>query len=240
MMQGESKPAASLLLAIDTCGPAGSVALGRRDGRGIELLGEIELAGRTYSATVVAAVGELLRGAGVEVRDLGGIVAVHGPGSFTGVRVGLSSVKGLAEGAAIPVEVISRLEVLAWKASVRSSALDAHRGEVFLRMEGKGSGATEIVAGARELEAMAARPERLAVCDESAAALLAAAWRGTELIKVEAPLASDALRAAEAMPGAGAWVDLALLDGNYLRRSDAEIFGNEVLAPLDAAESKGK
>ena len=49
-----------LLLAIDTCGPSGSVALGRIPGRDLEILGQTELAGRTYSATLVSAIAELL------------------------------------------------------------------------------------------------------------------------------------------------------------------------------------
>ncbi len=52
------------ILAIDTCGPSGSVALGRLAGRDLEILGQIELAARTYSATLVAAVAELLQSAG--------------------------------------------------------------------------------------------------------------------------------------------------------------------------------
>src|ERR1035438_8212369 len=107
-----------LLLGIDTCGPAGSVALGRLTERGVEIFGQTELEGRGYSATLVAAVGELLARAGVELKSLGAMVAVNGPGSFTGVRVGLSAVKGLAEAAEIPVVAVSRLEVLAWKAGV--------------------------------------------------------------------------------------------------------------------------
>jgi len=47
----------TLLLGIDTCGPTGSVALGRSSGQAIELLGQIELEGRNYSSTLVAAVG---------------------------------------------------------------------------------------------------------------------------------------------------------------------------------------
>jgi tRNA threonylcarbamoyladenosine biosynthesis protein TsaB len=106
----------TLLLGIDTCGPTGSVALGRWSGQAIELLGQIELEGRNYSSTLVAAVGELLAGAGVQLGQLNAIVAVNGPGSFTGVRVGLAAVKGLAEPARIPVVAVSRLEVLAAKA----------------------------------------------------------------------------------------------------------------------------
>lgn len=227
-----------LILAIDTCGPSGSVALGRIAGRDLEILGQSELAGRTYSATLVSAVDEVLRSAEVNLGQLSGIVAVNGPGSFTGVRVGLSAVKGLAEGKGIPVVAISRLELLSRKAGVPSAALDAHRGEVFLRLERLGSNPAEMLAGPRELSAIDPKPLRVAVCDDSAAALLATAWPDTQLVKVPAPLAADAIRPGEARLVAGAAVDLALLDGHYLRRSDAEIFGESAARELAAAESK--
>ncbi len=219
-----------LMLSIDTCGPSGSVALGRLTGRDLEVLGETELAGRTYSATLVSAIRELLAASGVALKDLGGIVAVNGPGSFTGVRVGLSAVKGLAEGAQIPVVAISRLLVLSRKAGVPSCALDAHRDEVFLRVEEIGQSPRELLAGMRELVAIQPSPLRVAVCDDAAAALLAAAWPATQIVRSVAPLASDALRLGESRLVAGFCEDLALLDGNYLRRSDAEIFGEAAAA----------
>ena len=80
----------TLLLAIDTCGPTGSVALGRCYGESVEILGQIDLEGRSYSATLIAAVGELLRLAETQLGLLHAMVAVNGPGSFTGVRVGLA------------------------------------------------------------------------------------------------------------------------------------------------------
>ncbi len=219
-----------LLLAIDTCGPTGSVALGRLAGRDLEILGQTELEGRSYSATLVAAVADLLAGAGVGLKDLAGIVAVNGPGSFTGVRVGLSAVKGLAEPMQIPVVAISRLLVLARKAGVPSCALDAHRVEVFLRLEEVGVAPRELLAGKLELAAIRQVPLRAAVCDEAAAELLTAAWPEVRLVRCEEPAAKDALSLGEARLVAGGNVDLALLDGNYLRRSDAEIFGEAAAA----------
>jgi tRNA threonylcarbamoyladenosine biosynthesis protein TsaB len=214
-----------LLLAVDTCGPSGSVALGRLAGRDLEILGETELEGRSYSATLVAAVADLLTAAGATISDLGGIVAVNGPGSFTGVRVGLSAVKGLAEADRIPVVAVSRLKVLARKAAVPSAALDAHRGEVFLRLERTGRDAEELLAGPEELALLSPAPVRIAVCDDAATAMLAFAWPQTQKVRVAAPRASDAMRLGEALLVAGVAQDLALLDGHYLRRSDAEIFG---------------
>lgn len=228
-----------LLLAIDTCGPSGSVALGRIPGRDLEVLGQTELAGRTYSATLVSAIAELLKAAGFELGDLDGIIVVNGPGSFTGVRVGVSAAKGLAQGADIPVVALSRLEILARKSGVPSAALDAHRGEVYLRLERTGTAPVEFLAGPEELATIRPVPARIGVCDEGAAAVLSNAWPQTQLVRTSPPLASDAFRAGEARLIAGGAVDLALLDGHYLRRSDAEIFGTDVVAQATRAEAKG-
>lgn len=217
-------PAGKFLLGIDTCGPSGSVALGRLDGEAVEILGAIELEGRQYSATLVRAVGELLSRRTLRVDQLHALVVVSGPGSFTGVRVGLSAVKGLAEVARIPVVAVSRLEVLAWKAGVESAALDAHRHEVYLRLEDPG-GAKEMLAGRDDVAAIRQIPARVAVCEESASALLKEAWAGADIVQVQPPTASDALQLCAARVVRGDFVDLALLDGHYLRRSDAEIFG---------------
>ena len=222
---GSSKGSGKLVLGIDTCGPMGSVALGRVLRDAVEIVGEIELEGRSYSATLVASVGDLLTNAGAALGDVGAIVAVNGPGSFTGVRVGLSAVKGLAEVGQIPVAAVSRLEVLAWKAGVGSAALDAHRREVFLRLGRNGSAVREFLAGVDELAGMDLRDGRIAVCDDLAAELLGGAWPLAELVRVNAPTAADAIRQCVTRVKRGEFVDLALLDGHYLRRSDAEIFG---------------
>jgi tRNA threonylcarbamoyladenosine biosynthesis protein TsaB len=188
----------------------------------------------------------MLRTAEVPLAKLCAIVAVNGPGGFTGVRVGLAAVKGLAESTQIPVVAVSRLEVLAAKAEVASAALDAHRGEVYLRIPqtlgapplprfcGKGGNpqlssslvSTELLAGAAELAAINPAPPRIALCDDAAALLLRKAWPDTELVRVSAPAATDALRLCAPRAEAGQFVDLVMLDGNYLRRSDAEIFGD--------------
>jgi len=262
-----------LLLGVDTCGPVGSVALGRLAGGTVEILEQVELEGRTCSSTLVAAVRDLLASAGGKLSLLHTIVVVHGPGSFTGVRIGLSAVKGLAEPGQIPVVAVSRLEVLAWKGGSAAAALDAHRQEVFLRV-----GERELLAGAGELatfdfvgagggkipdghskfeppissgakahsqstgcdvraEARTLQPDlfSVAVCDKAAAALLAG-WPGTRLVNVEAPTAADALRLCAGRVESGDFADLALLDGHYLRRSDAEIFGDATKAKSGAVE----
>ncbi len=228
--ENEGAGAGRLVLGIDTCGPVGSVALARLRADGVELLGQTELEGRSYSAMLVTAVAELLARAQVRLGLLHAMVAVRGPGSFTGVRVGLSAVKGLAEPKGIPVAAVSRLAVLAQKAGVAAAALDAHRHEVFVGLGEGGAEAREILAGRVELIAIDGRPARIAVCDESAAALLLEAWPETEQARCNAPTAADAIELAAAKIRAGEFADLVLLDGHYLRRSDAEIFGESASA----------
>ncbi len=231
-----------LVLGVDTCGPTGSVALARAEAGSVRILGLTELAGRSYSATLVAAVGELLTAHAVKLGDLGAIVVVNGPGSFTGVRVGLSAVKGLAEPGQIPVVAVSRLAVMAAKAGVEAAALDAHRHEVFLRLDEDGE-VRELLAGPVEL-AVAVRgtvgrgkspvpksegpgaPNLIAVCDDAAAGMVSAAFGDVELMRIEAPTAGDAIELCLPRVLDRDFADLATLDGHYLRRSDAEIFGD--------------
>jgi tRNA threonylcarbamoyladenosine biosynthesis protein TsaB len=219
-----------LVLGVDTCGPSGTVALARIVGGAIEMLGQTELAGKTYSATLVAAVEGLLSSRGLKLAEVGAIVVVNGPGSFTGVRVGLSAVKGLAEPGQIPVVAVSRLAVLAAKAGVGSAALDAHRHELFLRVE-EDREVREQLAAHEDLAGIVPPPGRFGVCDDSAAEMVSAAWSGVVLVRSEAPTAGDAIALCAPEILAGRFADLALLDGHYLRRSDAEIFGESAKAP---------
>ena len=87
-----------------------------------------------------------------------------------------------------------------------------------------------MLAGAAEFAEMVPAGARIAVCDEAAAALLASAWPAAELVRTSPPTAVDALDLCAPRVAAGEFVDVALLDGHYLRRSDAEIFG-EPAAP---------
>jgi tRNA threonylcarbamoyladenosine biosynthesis protein TsaB len=225
-----------LVLGVDTCGPAGSVALGRLVPDGVEVMDLRELAGRTYSAMLVTSVEELLSGAKTNLNQLAAIVAVHGPGSFTGVRVGLSAVKGLAEPAQIPIIALSRLAVLSFKAGVDAAALDAQRSELFLRLSTGDGNVREFLAGTAELASVGQPPPVLAICDESAALLVEGAWPATRLLRVEAPTAVDALVVGRASILRREFTDPERLDGHYLRRSDAEIFA-PVHSPSSAERS---
>ncbi len=102
-----------LIIAIDTSGRHGSVALCRGDSDSFETLQLIHLDGGTYSARLMPVIAELLQQRGFQKNDIDGFVVVSGPGSFTGLRVGLATVKGLCEALNKPLATVSTLEALA-------------------------------------------------------------------------------------------------------------------------------
>jgi tRNA threonylcarbamoyladenosine biosynthesis protein TsaB len=117
-----------LTLAFDTATDVATVAV-VRDG---EVLGER----RSRAVTVLADADELLREAGLEPRDLELLAVGVGPGSFTGIRIGLAAARGLALGRELPVAGVSTLEALAAGAPGAFPVVDAHRREVFVRAGG--------------------------------------------------------------------------------------------------------
>ena len=126
-----------LLLVVDTSGKNGSVALVRvPSGRDqTEIIEAVPLAGGTFSAQLVPQIADLLVRNGFGKSDIGAFVAISGPGSFTGLRVGLAAVKALAEVLHKPIVPVSLLEAVACSSSHRGSilaALDAGRGEVYV------------------------------------------------------------------------------------------------------------
>src|SRR5690349_5180126 len=100
------------LLLIDTCGAEGSVALAEVEGTPRVVASEV-LPGRSASERLVPVIRTLMETEGWDLRDLAAIGVVHGPGSFTGVRVGLSAAKGLSEAGQVPLVAVSRLALLA-------------------------------------------------------------------------------------------------------------------------------
>jgi tRNA threonylcarbamoyladenosine biosynthesis protein TsaB len=200
-----------MVLAIDTCGPSGSLALGRVEKNAVSILAQTELAGKTYSAELVPSLRALLLAQNMDMAALEAIVVVNGPGSFTGVRIGVSSAKGLAEALSIPVLAVSRLAVLAWKAGTESAALDAARGEFYFR-----DGAREILLAPRDVPAYTSCA--IAICEQNVLDVFPLT------ILVDPPTAADALEFAAPRLLSGDFNDVATLDGNYVRRSDAEVF----------------
>ena len=137
-----------LLLVTDTSGREGFVGLARAgegaDLNQVEVIEEVPLAGGTFSAQLVPQIAGLLNEHGFRKTDVDAFIVVSGPGSFTGLRVGLAAIKALAEILHKPIVAISLLEVIA-RSSISVAgqakdasearytvALDAGRGEAFV------------------------------------------------------------------------------------------------------------
>jgi tRNA threonylcarbamoyladenosine biosynthesis protein TsaB len=160
-------------------------------------------------------------------KELAAIGVVHGPGSFTGVRVGLSAAKGLSEAWQVPLVAVSRLALLAAAAGEVhgkvGAALDAGRGEFYCGVYEGRSMVTESLLTIKELAVMAEHTETLVVCEQRVAEALGSL--GPHL--VEEPKAADALPLVVERVFAGEFDDPAALDANYLRRTDLEIFARQ-------------
>ncbi len=222
------------ILVVDTCGAAGSVAFAED-----AVVREAEIAGRSSAEQLIPAVRKVMEG--LPVAALDAIVVVNGPGSFTGVRVGVSAAKGLSEAAAVPLIALSRLAVLAEKAGgdgLIHAVLDAGRGEfyhgMFAALAGEQGGQEELVTLSEMSASLGERPGRLVVCEQAVADALA----GLNPVLVDCPRAADALRLAARSFEAGEFADAATLDGNYLRRAEVEMMARQKSHQAQAAASR--
>jgi tRNA threonylcarbamoyladenosine biosynthesis protein TsaB len=126
-----------LFLAVDTSGKNGSLALARATlgQREIAVLEVAPLAGGAFSAQLVPQIAALLEKHGHSKSDLGAFAVASGPGSFTGLRVGLAAIKALGEALRKPIVAISLLEAVAASGAASGrvlAALDAGRGDVYV------------------------------------------------------------------------------------------------------------
>jgi tRNA threonylcarbamoyladenosine biosynthesis protein TsaB len=216
------------VLAFDTCGEVGTVALVDLENRAttVTCISQTELGGRAASAQLMPAVDEMLRKASLDLRALRTLLVVNGPGSFTGTRIGLSTAKGLAHGAGVPIVAISRLVVLASLDDTQQDSLallDAGRNEFYARR-----GEREWLASFEEIAAAADAGIPLIIAEASAEAGIAerlAAWSPTRVGPLDA---CTAAWAALTRLRSGESDELSTLDANYLRRSDAELFARPV------------
>lgn len=221
------------VLAVETSTLAGGAAL--LDGE--RVVGEHTLnIQATHSERLMAAVDHLLRLSGWELEQLEGLAVAIGPGSFTGLRIGISAVKGLALALGIPVAAVPTLDALAatlpFAAHPVCPVLDAKKGEVYASLY-QWSGD----AMSRDWEYLALAPE--ALCDRlkgpvifvgdavetlgglfkarlGADARFAPAGR-----RLPSPACVGAL--GHALLSAGRTVDAAALTPLYLRPSEAEL-----------------
>ena len=227
-----------ILLAVDTALDACAAAVAfERDGA-VEVVGETEVIGRGHAECLMRVVETVLARAGVAHADLDGYAVSIGPGSFTGIRVGVAAVRGFALAAGKPAVAVGSLEALAAEARVLApgravvAALDARKDEVYAQgfaVDGSPlavpfvAAATRAAAHAAETGAVVigSGAPLLAAIDPALAVLAAAPFPAVETI---ARLALP--RLAAAVPGRD------LPSPLYVRAPDAKPQGAARLARL--------
>lgn len=124
-----------LILALESSAKAASAALAR-DGALLDMA--FRNNGLTHSCTLLPMAEEVLARCGLTLRDVDAVAVARGPGSFTGIRIGVSTAKGLCWGAEKPAVGVSTLEAMAWNAvgaapadSLVCCAMDARRNQVY-------------------------------------------------------------------------------------------------------------
>lgn len=197
---------ARLLLAIDTTSEFGSIALAEGD----RVLEEVDMHSPDGFAHVMyPEIEALLARHNLKITDIEGFAAAAGPGSFTGVRVGLTAAKGLAEATGRKVVAVSNLQAVASSGThaLRAPVIDARRGDIFgavydadLRLV-----ADEVVMRYEDFLRTLPQGDLEVITD--APKLLAGAIAKIAAGRFEAGLAQDP----------------AEIDANYVRRSDAEL-----------------
>jgi tRNA threonylcarbamoyladenosine biosynthesis protein TsaB len=223
-----------LLLAADTSGKQGSLALARGDAAQLAILDLAPLTGGAFSAQLVPEIAAMLARNSVSKRDLDGFAVVSGPGSFTGLRVGLAAIKGLAEILHKPIAPISLLEALAVQARTAGkiiSALDAGREEAYVGIydvQGDHVSVHETRLATRQefLEVFRATARAIIVTPDA----MVQEWlreSGAPVIVADRPRADAIARMGARRIEAGDWVSPEALEANYIRRSDAEIFSRK-------------
>lgn len=244
-----------LLLVTDTSGKDGFVGLVRA-GEGlppqrIEVIEEVPLAGGTFSAQLVPQVSELLKKHEFGKTDIGAFIVVSGPGSFTGLRIGLAAIKALAEILQRPIVPVSVLHVLATfspsvaafegvpdRATVRYAvALDAGRGEAFVgefetspHRDRYPTALKETLLSLDKLAALLDSGAIQWISTPDHAIYDAVAMRASDVKKrhirraVRRPRSEEMATVGYQKLRSGETVTPEQLEANYIRRTDAEIF----------------
>jgi tRNA threonylcarbamoyladenosine biosynthesis protein TsaB len=207
------------ILAIDTTSEFGSLALQENE----SLLEEMPLhASSGFSPVLYGYIDSLLKKYDWPLASIDVFASAAGPGSFTGVRVGLTAAKGLADATGRGALAVSNLQALAacGQSDVRAVIIDARRGEIYgavydsqLRIV-----SPEIVTAFQPwLASLTSKPQEIISTDFSA---FRPSFTMAVPIREQRTLASAIARIAEKTPA----VDPMYLDANYVRRSDAELF----------------
>lgn len=234
-----------ILLAIDTCGPRGSLAL-LRDGEVSQVVSHETQ--QDYSMWLLPAVTGMLHESGLRMEQVDIYAVATGPGSFTGVRVGLTTVKAWGEVYGREIAAVSRLEAIAAQAQVAGEVVaafaDAQRGQIFGALYWKNQGKLELVdeelviAPGEFVEWVSKRSdeERVAwVSTDPEQITGVEGWtarekKGERIERVSPLLAPMVGKIGFRRAKENQLIDALRLDANYVRRSDAELFWKDEAA----------
>jgi tRNA threonylcarbamoyladenosine biosynthesis protein TsaB len=216
-----------LILAADTSGKNGSIALARVRDHLFETLEVVALTGGTFSAQLVPQTATLLAQHGCRKDEIGAFAVVSGPGSFTGLRVGLAAIKGLAVVLGKPIVALSLLEAIARSASRPGpvlAALDAGRGELYAgEYDVTAEGARLIREQLLPWKELSAHSVRLIVTPDRPVAD-AARNSGLQVEEIAYPRSDVIARLGWERLLRHETTTPEALEANYIRRSDAEAF----------------
>jgi tRNA threonylcarbamoyladenosine biosynthesis protein TsaB len=207
-----------LILAVDTSGRQGGITLARGTSDQLEIIESAFIEGGTFSAELIPQIAQVLARHNFAPQQLEGLVAVTGPGSFTGLRVGLTAIKGLAEVLKLPIATVTSLELLL---AVRPDApvmavLDAGRGEFYAALQTGGSREELLLSVAQAAELATSRNLRVIAADTAVASKFADA----DVIQGRSSEVAARLGLKKLL--SGNTVDVLVLDANYVRRSEDE------------------
>jgi tRNA threonylcarbamoyladenosine biosynthesis protein TsaB len=216
-----------LTLSVDTTAEFGSIALADASGPREEVLLH---APRGFSNVLFGAIEDLLARQNVELQEIDLFAGASGPGSFTGVRVGLAAIKGLAEVLGKRAIAISNLEALAdfGATNARAVLIDARRGEVYAALyDGAGNPLVpEVVTPFEDFLTVLPKGDIEWISQDFAPflpALAGARFAAGALREAPRAIAGVIARIAIRRAAQGLVWDPAAIEANYVRRSDAEL-----------------
>lgn len=228
-----------ILLSIDTCDARGGVSVLRDSAVLHSMAHQLD---EDYSSWLLPATEQVLRTAGLNLPQVDAFVAASGPGSFTGIRVGLTTVKAWAEVYRKPIAAVSRLEALASlsesKGPLVAAFIDARRGQLFGGLFQCTNGRAQVLGSEAVID-----PERFLDFAAAEASGRAVGWvsldphvveglpgwanraaKGESIQHITSLLSPEIGKIGHRALAEGRGVDVLSLDANYVRRSDAEIF----------------
>jgi tRNA threonylcarbamoyladenosine biosynthesis protein TsaB len=216
-----------LILAADTSGKNGSLALVRFEAGTSRTLELVSLEGGTFSAQLVPQISSLLAKHNLAKTDIDAFAVASGPGSFTGLRVGLAAIKALAEILQKPIAAVSVLEAVARAAGrdgIVLAALDAGRGEIYCgEYEFREARATLIAQQLWTAPELVANAAGCTVVTPDAKVAELAREKNLQFILVAPPRADDIARLGFEKIQSNEIASPEALDATYIRRTEAEI-----------------